>query len=136
MKKFPCQQLLFGSAIWFPISFHIIDMDARAVRFMNPNQLPHSLRKEKTVRDKQKERELLCLYRNRQFSTLYNNTLLWDEHVNTEKHTKQMSQILISCYEKDAGLVRKHVNSLMIAGGKSDISSLCVLCCVQLISVG
>lgn len=123
MKKWPCQQLLFGSAIWFPISFHIIDMDARAVRFMNPNQLPHSLRKEKTMRDKQRKREsFLCLYRNRLFSTLDNKSLLWDKHVNTEKHTKQTSQILIiSRYEKNVGLVRKHVNSLMIAGGINDI---------------
>jgi len=91
-------------------------------------------RKRQWETNRKRERFYVCIEVD--VSTLYNNTLPWDVHVNTEKHTKQMSQILISYYEKDVGLVRKRVNSLMIAGGKNDIESLCVLCCVQLISVG
>jgi len=111
-------------------------MDARAVRFMNPNQLPQPEEGKDSERQTERERERFYVCIEVDVSTLYNNTLPWDVHVNTEKHTKQMSQILISYYEKDVGLVRKRVNSLMIAGGKNDIEGLCVLCCVQLISVG
>lgn len=96
MKKCPCQQLLFGSAIWFPISFHIIDMDARAVRFMNPNQLPHTLRKEKTVRDKQRKRKresCVCLFRNSAMG-------LACKHWETHKIKKKSSNPHLTLWER------------------------------------